>query len=213
MTCLKGASPSALNKAALVPAADLILASASARRLALLEQIGVTPAQVVPADIDESLNGDETPRLYAQRMAKTKAERVFAQHPDQLVLAADTVVAVGQRVLPKAECEQSASYCLSMLSGRSHRVYGAIALLSAQGLRTRLVETRLKFKRLDHSEIKAYLESEQWRGKAGGYAIQDFAGAFVLSLQGSYTNVVGLSLYETYCLLKGSGYSIKPLRL
>lgn len=186
----------------------LILASASPRRVDLLSQIGVCPDLVEPAHIDETPQEGELPRLYAQRMAREKAESLAERYPADMVLAADTVVACGRRILPKAEDKTSAQACLTLLSGRNHRVYGAIALIKQGKVRGRLVETRLKFKRLDSQEIRAYLASGEWEGKAGGYAIQGLAGAFILSLVGSYSNVVGLSLYETYGLLQGAGLTV-----
>ena len=194
---------------------ELILASASPRRLALLNQIGIEPEHLVPAHIDETPEKNELPRKLAQRLADEKA--VAAQHKartagiadNALVLAADTVVAVGRRILPKAETMEEASDCLHLLSGRNHRVFTAVTMLSAQGaMRRRLVETRLRFKRLSAREIESYLASAEWRDKAGGYAIQGIAGAFVVKLVGSYSAVVGLPLNETVGLLAGEGYPV-----
>jgi len=194
---------------------ELILASASPRRLALLNQIGIEPEHLVPAHIDETPEKNELPRKLAQRLADEKA--VAAQHKartagiadNALVLAADTVVAVGRRILPKAETMEEASDCLHLLSGRNHRVFTAVTMLSAQGaMRRRLVETRLRFKRLSAREIESYLASAEWRDKAGGYAIQGIAGAFVVKLVGSYSAVVGLPLNETIGLLAGEGYPV-----
>jgi septum formation protein len=194
---------------------ELILASASPRRLALLNQIGIEPEHLVPAHIDETPEKNELPRKLAQRLADQKA--LAAQHKAKttgiaehaLVLAADTVVAVGRRILPKAETMEEASDCLKLLSGRSHRVFTGVTLLTANGaMRKRLVETRLRFKRLSTREMESYLASAEWRDKAGGYAIQGIAGAFVVKLQGSYTAVVGLPLYETVSLLAGEGYPV-----
>jgi septum formation protein len=186
----------------------LVLASASPRRLDLLAQIGLTPDGVDPAEIDESPLKDETPRRLALRLACAKAAKVAAVHAGAHVLAADTVVAVGRRILPKAESEAEVRHCLDLLSGRAHKVLTAVAV-AAPGGRTasRLVETRLHFKRLTDREIAGYLQSGEGLGKAGGYAIQGRAGAFVMALQGSYTAVVGLPLYETACLLDGLGYA------
>lgn len=191
----------------------LILASGSPRRLALLQQIGIDPDHLLPADIDEAPLRGESPRGLATRLARTKAE-VARRNADRLpegmgglVLAADTVVAVGRRILPKAETYDEADACLQLLSGRAHRVYTALCVSAPKGVfRQRVVETRVRFKRLSRAEIKAYLSSGEWRGKAGGYAIQGLAGAFVAKLVGSYTNVVGLPLYETSSLLGGLGY-------
>ncbi|HYD73525.1 MAG TPA: Maf family nucleotide pyrophosphatase [Candidatus Binatia bacterium] len=179
----------------------LILASASPRRLALLAQIGVTPDEVIAADIDEAPLKKETPRALALRLACAKAEAVIA---DGRVLAADTVVAVGRRVLPKAEMEKDARDCLALLSGRGHRVYTGVALKSPHGVRTRLVETRVTFKVLSRADIDAYIASGEWKGKAGGYAAQGRAGRYIINIVGSYSNIVGLPLYETASLLEGA---------
>ncbi|MBI1187072.1 MAG: septum formation protein Maf [Alphaproteobacteria bacterium] len=187
--------------------ASLVLASASPRRLALLQQIGVTPDRVAPADIDETPKKDETPRLHALRLAEEKALRAHA--PGVVTLAADTVVACGRRVLPKAEDEATARRCLALLSGRAHQVITAVAVIGADdALRARVCESRVVFKRLEAQEIEAYLASDEWRGKAGGYAIQGRAGRFVRQLNGSYSAVVGLPLYEAACLLEGAGYRL-----
>ncbi len=195
------------------PRPRLVLASGSPRRLALLGQIGVDPDEVLPSEIDEAPRRGESPRALAQRLATDKARasaELALKLPDPrpcLTLAADTVVAVGRRMLPKCEILDEAEACLRLLSGRSHRVYTGLALATpGAGLRRRLVETRLRFKRLSREEIEAYLGSGEWRGKAGGYAIQGLAGAFVVRLVGSYTNVVGLPLAETVGLLAGEGY-------
>jgi septum formation protein len=193
----------------------LVLASASPRRLALLEQIGVVPDRLEPADIDETPEKREVPKALAARLAETKATtsgeklRHFEDGSETLVIAADTVVAVGRRILPKANSLVEASECLDMLSGRAHRVYTAVVLRTTSGkLRTRVVETRVRFKRLSRLEKEAYLASGEWEGKAGGYAIQGLASAFVIKLIGSYSNVVGLPLYETANLLIGEGYKL-----
>jgi septum formation protein len=185
----------------------LVLASASPRRLDLLRQIGLTPAAVDSADVDETPEPKETPRRLAVRLAETKARTVAPRHPGSFVLAADTVVAVGRRVLPKVETEAEGRACLALLSGRNHRVLTAIAARGPGGRSAaRLVETRIHFKRLSAPEIDAYLQSGEGFGKAGGYAIQGLAGAFVIDLHGSYSGVVGLPLYETACLLRGLGW-------
>jgi septum formation protein len=185
----------------------LVLASASPRRLELLRQVGVVPDAVEPADIDEAPEPKETPRLLALRLARAKAAVVAARRPDAYVLGADTVVAVGRRVLPKAETIEEARACLALLSGRAHRVETAVAVCAPDGrTAARLVETRVEVKRLTGREVEAYLASEEWRGKAGGYGVQGLAGGFILGLHGSYSAVVGLPLYETLCLLEGLGW-------
>ena len=194
---------------------ELILASASPRRLALLNQIGIEPEHLVPAHVDETPEKGELPRKLAQRLADLKA--ITAQHKartagfgsNALVLAADTVVAVGRRILPKAETMEEASECLRLLSGRAHRVYTGITLITPGGAkRHRLVETRIRFKRLSSKDMEAYLASAEWRDKAGGYAIQGIAGAFVVKLVGSYSGVVGLPLHDVAQLLAGEGYPV-----
>ena len=194
---------------------ELILASASPRRLALLNQIGIEPEHLVPANVDETPEKGELPRKLAARLADLKAEAAREKALQSgiagkaLVLAADTVVAVGRRILPKAETMEEASQCLRLLSGRNHRVYTGICLLTPNGrARRRLVETRLRFKRLSAKEMESYLASAEWRDKAGGYAIQGIAGSFVVKLVGSYTAVVGLPLNETVDLLVGEGYPV-----
>ena len=185
----------------------LILASASPRRLALLVQIGIEPDAVRPADLDEEPQKGELPRLHAIRLAEEKAKVVAALEPGAFILAADTVVACGRRILPKAMSEEDARYCLTLLSGRAHRVYTAVALIDPEGrLRQRLSETRVHFKRLSDAELEAYVASGEWRGKAGGYAIQGHAGSFVRSLNGSYSGVVGLPLFEVKALLEGANF-------
>ena len=185
----------------------LILASASPRRLDLLGQIGIRPDAVDPADIDESLQKGELPGPHALRLACAKARAVAARHAGAFVLGADTVVACGRRALPKAEDEAVARRCLEFLSGRRHRVHGGVALIDPAGrLGERSVETVVAFKRLSEAEIAAYLTSGEWHGKAGGYAIQGRAARFVRWLSGSYSNVVGLPLFETASLLDGHGF-------
>ena len=183
----------------------LVLASASPRRLELLRQVGLEPAEIDPADIDESPGTGELPRTYAVRMARAKLAAVACRHPGAIVLAADSVVVCGRRILPKAETEAEARACLVLLSGRRHRVLGSLAVGRPDGtVRTRLVETVVRFKRLEAAEIDDYLQSGEWRGKAGGYAIQGRAARFVAFLSGSYSNVVGLPLFETMGLLKAA---------
>ena len=183
----------------------LVLASASPRRLALLAQIGIVPDRVVSADIDETPLRDEPPRSHALRLARAKAEAVVV--PASYVLAADTVVAVGRRILPKAETEEQARRCLVLLSGRRHRVATAVVLVDPDERRgERLVQSVVGFARLTEGQIAAYLASGEWRGKAGGYAVQGRAAAFIRFLSGSYSNVVGLPLFETAQLLRGLGW-------
>ena len=185
----------------------LVLASASPRRLELLRQVGLVPDHIDPADIDETLRPGELPPAHAMRLAAEKARAVIPRHPGAYVLAADTVVACGRRILPKTEDEASARSCLDLLSGRRHRVHGAVALASPDGqFVSRRVDSQVAFKRLSEAEIAAYLSSGEWRGKAGGYAIQGRAAALISWVSGSYTNVVGLPLFETVQLLAGRGY-------
>ncbi|KLI63392.1 Maf family protein [Aurantiacibacter marinus] len=189
------------------PGPSLILASASPRRRELLARIGVKPDAICPADIDETPHKAELPRTYAIRMAHEKALAVAAG--DAHVLAGDTVVACGRRILPKAEDEQTARKCLELLSGRRHRVLSAIALAAPDGtVRAKLSETQLKFKRLSPDEINAYIASGEWHGKAGGYAIQGMAEALIPWIQGSHSAVMGLPLYETRTLLKAAGFKL-----
>ena len=188
----------------------LILASQSPRRLALLQQIGLQPNRVYAAAIDETPGAREKPGDYATRVALAKARQVRARHSGCCIIAGDTVVACGRRILPKAGNDGQARACLELLSGRRHRVLGAVGLLMPDGgLRTRLVESVVTFKRLESSEIEFYVRSGEWQGKAGGYAIQGLAAAFVRNLSGSYSNVVGLPLAETYALLRGAGFSLE----
>lgn len=184
----------------------LVLASASPRRCQLLAQIGVTPDGVTAADVDESLLPAETPRRAAARLALAKARAVAAQEPQALVLAADTLVAVGRRILGKPADAAAAEAMLRLLSGRGHRVLTAVAAIAPGGrMGARLSETAIAFKRLAGREIEGMLASEEWRDAAGAYRIQGLAGAFVRRLSGSYSGVVGLPLYETLCLLEGLG--------
>lgn len=185
----------------------LVLASASPRRVDLLAQIGIVPSAIDPADIDETPLKDELPRPHAERLARAKAFAVAARHPGAFVLAADTVVGVGRRILPKAEDEATARRCLDLLSGRRHRVYGGVSVIAPSGQQiSRVVETVVTFGRLSAEEHAAYLASGEWHGKAGGYAIQGRAARLVKALSGSYSNVVGLPLYETARLLGGLGF-------
>lgn len=185
----------------------LALASASPRRLELLRQIDIEPDFVAPAALDETPDAHELPANYADRMALSKAEAVAANHPDSFILAADTVVSLGRRILPKAETREQAQACLALLSGRRHRVIGGIALLAPDGRRAqRRVTTVVQFKRLTSGEIEAYLDSREWEGKAGGYAIQGRAAALIPWIRGSYSNVVGLALAETAAMLHGLGW-------
>jgi septum formation protein len=193
----------------------LVLASGSPRRLALLNQAGIEPDSLLPAEIDELPMKGELPRALATRLARTKAEaalqavRLDEELRGSFIVAADTVVAVGRRVMPKAEMLDEAAACLRLLSGRNHRVYSAVCLVTPkESFRQRLVETRVRFKRLSKEELEAYLASGEWRGKAGGYAVQGLAGAFVVKIVGSYTNVVGLPLQEAVALLTGEGYPV-----
>ncbi|MGK2741409.1 Maf family protein [Tepidicaulis sp. LMO-SS28] len=184
----------------------LVLASASPRRLELLAQAGLVPDAVVPAELDETPRKGELPRPHALRLAGEKAAAVAAAHPDDYVLAADTVVARGRRILPKTETEEEARACLALLSGASHRVYTGLCVTQGKRRASRVVMTRVTVKRLSAQEIDAYIASGEWQGKAGGYAIQGRAGAFIPSISGSYTCVVGLPLFETVNLLTGLGF-------
>jgi len=189
--------------------ARLVLASASPRRRALLERIGLTPNLVVVADVNETALAGETPFQSARRIARAKAESVARTHADDFVLAADTIVARGRRALPKPAGAAQARHCLKALSGRRHRVHTAIALSAPDGRQgARLVTTVVEFKRLTEAELEGYLASEEWRGKAGGYAIQGRAAALVKRINGSYSNVVGLPLHETVNLLGGLGFPV-----
>ncbi len=185
----------------------LVLASASPRRLELLRQIGLSPDAVDPAAIDEMPRQGELPAKLAQRLAEEKARLVANRHPNSFVLAADTVVACGRRVLPKADTESEARRCLELLSGRRHRVWGGIAA-AAPGRRvlSRVTDTVVAFNRLTEPEIESYLASGEWKDKAGGYAIQGRAAVFVRYISGSYSNVVGLPIFETVMLLRGLGF-------
>src|SRR6478672_12950401 len=193
-----------------------VLASGSPRRLTLINQIGIEPDALRPADIDEMPVRGELPRALANRLARGKAEAALAavKLDDELagsyILAADTVVAVGRRILPKAELLDEAAQCLRLLSGRNHRVHTAVCLVTPrETFRQRHVETRVRFKRLSDEDIEAYLASGEWRGKAGAYAAQGIAGTFMVKGVGSYSNIIGLPLYETMTLLAGEGFPIR----
>lgn len=188
--------------------AGLVLASASPRRLDLLQQIGIIPARVQPADIDETPRPRERPRTLAERLARTKGEVVAADNPGDYVLSADTVVALGHRVLGKPADANEARIFLEMLSGRRHRVIGGFCVIAPGGKTiVKSVVTQVRFKRLDNAEIAAYVVSGEWEGKAGGYAIQGLAAAFIPWIGGSYANVVGLPVSEVVGALRGLGYA------
>lgn len=212
----------------------LVLASASPRRLALLQQVGLQPDRLQPVDLDETPKRRESPRALAARLAAAKAQTArdtlvalakalkkaekndeassapqMERYDDAFILGADTVVSVGRRILPKTEKVDEAVAALEQLSGRAHRVYTGVAFITPRGsMRKRLVETKVRFKKLSRADIDSYIASDEWRGKAGGYAIQGLAAAFVTNLQGSYTSVVGLPLYETVSLLQGEGFPV-----
>ncbi len=195
--------------------AKLVLASASPRRLALLERIGLAPDLLNPADVDETPQRRESPRRLSIRLAEEKAKKAREQPlvrnlgGEIFVLGADTVVGLGRRILPKAETRDDAYQCLTLLSGRSHWVYSSVCLIDAKGtMRTRCSETKVRFKRFSRDDIETYLASEEWRGKAGGYAIQGRAEAFVRYLAGSHSGVMGLPLHETLALLSGAGFPV-----
>jgi septum formation protein len=200
------ASPVPILETAAQP--HLVLASASPRRRDLLAQIGLVPALIDPAEIDETPLRGELPAPLAKRLARLKAEAIAARHRGAVVLAADTVVACGRRVLPKAETEAEMRRCLALLSGRRHRVYGGICVIAPDGhMALRLVATAVMFRRLTELDIGRYLATDEWRGKAGGYAIQGRAAAFVRAINGSYSNVVGLDLFTVASLLRGIGFA------
>ncbi|MEK1931489.1 MAG: Maf-like protein [Pararhizobium sp.] len=193
----------------------LILASGSPRRVELLAQAGIEPARLMPMDLDETPKRTEHPRSLAWRLSSEKARAALAAIRGEpgwegsYILAADTVVSVGRRVLGKPELVSEASSALHLLSGRSHRVYTGVCLITPdKTVRQKVIDTKVRFKRLSSHDIDSYLASGQWRGKAGAYGIQGIAGSFVVKLVGSYTNVVGLPLYETVSLLMGEGYDV-----
>lgn len=193
----------------------LILASGSPRRLALLNQVGIEPDLVRPVDIDETPKKSELPRVLARRLAREKVETAIAraevsgERDDSFILTADTVVSVGRRVLPKPEFLDEAAACLRLLSGRTHRVFTSVCVATPKGkIRQKIADARVRFKRLTTDELESYLITGEWKGKAGGYAIQGIAGGFAVRLVGSYTAVVGLPLYETISLLRSDGYAV-----
>ncbi len=194
---------------------NLILASASPRRKTLLAKIGVVPSQIIPANIDETAHKGELPKDHALRLAIEKGRAVYKTNKppeNTFILSADTVVACGRRILPKTEDEQSARQCLALLSGRAHRVYGGLALIKPDGeVIARVVETRLHFKRLSAGEMDWYIQTQEWKGVAGGYAIQGAAAIFIKSINGSHSNVVGLSLYDTMQMLRGNGFPLAQI--
>ncbi len=187
----------------------VILASASPRRVALLAQIGLVPDEIVPADIDESHHRGEVPSAYAKRMAAEKTHKIAIMRPDAFIIGADTVVACGRRILPKAEDRQTAHTCMSHLMGRTHRVYGGLSLYhpSTQALATKISHSHVAMRRLDDKEMKDYLEEGDWDGKAGGYAIQGAAAEFITKIQGSYSQIMGLDIYMMAKMLKLAGFT------
>ncbi len=194
---------------------NLVLASASPRRIELLAQIGIEPAFLQPADINEAPQRLEHPRSLAKRLSRQKAEKAKEKlqndtdYQSAFILAADTVVGVGRQVLPKAESEDVALDCLRLLSGRAHKVFTGVCLITPKGsVRQALVESRVRFDRLSRRQMDAYISSGEWRGKAGGYAIQGLAGSFIVKLVGSYSNIVGLPLHETQALLEGEKFPV-----
>lgn len=205
MICLKAASFSVKNSAS----AKLILASSSPRRKDLLAKAGIVPDSIIPADIDEQALDKEAPKNTAQRLAVQKALKIWQENQDSFVLAADTLVEVRGNELPKAETIDQAKHCLEALSGRRHHVHGGMAVIDPSGKVTKkLVSTSVHFKSLNEAEIKAYLDSGEWQGKAGGYAVQGLAECYIKKISGSYSNIVGLSLYDTLDMLRRAGYLI-----
>lgn len=189
------------------PRPKLVLASASPRRLELLRQMNIVPDDVLPADIDETPLKSELPLAYARRIAAGKAAKIRDSVMDAVILSADTVVACGRRILPKAETEAEARTCLALLSGRRHRVISAVAVIAPDGrIQTRPVTSIVKFKRLTDADVDAYIQSGEWKGKAGGYAIQGLAAGFIPFISGSYSAIVGLPLAETMTMLRSAGY-------
>ena len=185
----------------------LILASSSPRRKELLAQIGIAPDKIIPADIDETLLSNELPRTFALRLSKAKAEKIADGNPDNFILAADTVVAAGRRVLDKPKDADDARRTLETLSGRRHKVLGGICVIAPNGrILQRLCETVVAFRRLSKTDIEAYIECGDWEGKAGGYAIQGLAATYVKFISGSHSNIIGLSLYDTAQMLESAGY-------
>jgi len=186
-----------------------VLASASPRRVDLLAQINIVPDRIIAADIDETPLPQERPTVLAKRLAQEKAGVIAEHEKDALVLAADTVVSVGRRILPKTETAEEARKCLALMSGRAHRVQSGVCLRAGARQWVRCVTSRVTMKRLSDAEINAYLDSGEWQGKAGGYAVQGCAAAFISSMVGSYSNIVGLPLFETANLLQAAGYRVK----
>lgn len=186
----------------------LILASASPRRLELLKQIGITPDEISPADIDETPLKQEKPRELAGRLAREKAAHIAKNHGDAFILASDTVVACGRRLLGKALDEKEATKFLKLLSGRRHDVFTGVSIITPNGTSNRVIKTVVRFKNLSDEEVNEYLSHEEWKGKAGAYAIQGIAAKFIISINGSYSNVVGLPLFEVSNMLKGRGFPL-----
>lgn len=185
----------------------LILASASPRRLELLEQVGITPDEIIPADIDETAHKKELPRDYVARIATEKAEEIYKNHKGAIILSADTIVAVGRRILQKAEDEAQAREYYKLMSGRRHKVMTAVVVVDPKGkITSRVVTSVVKFKKLSQQDVNNYIATNDWKDKAGAYGIQSYAGSFISFLSGSYTCIVGLPLYQTVSLLKGVGY-------
>ena len=188
--------------------ARVILASASPRRVALLDQLGVRIDEIIPADIDEASAKGELPSVYAQRMAFEKTAKISADYPECFVIGADTVVACGRRILPKAETVDVARDCIGLMMGRAHRVYGGLALaVPHQLIQTKLSHSHVHMRRLDHAEMAQYLDQGDWHGKAGGYAIQGAAAEYITKIQGSYSQIMGLDLYLMAKMLKGAGFA------
>ena len=186
---------------------ELILASASPRRLQLMAQLGLEPTKIVPADIDETAHKSEMPLAYAKRMADEKASLIASRHPEGFIIGGDTVAAVGRRILPKAETEDDVRHCLSLLMGRSHRVYGGLALICPDGRKiVKASISHVVFKRLDKGDIDSYIAQGDWQGKAGGYAIQGAAARYIKQIRGSYSQIMGLDLYLLSNMLTGAGY-------
>jgi septum formation protein len=192
----------------------LVLASASPRRLELLKQVGIIPDHIIPSDIDETPLKKESPRQLAARLAALKAQKIAPQYKEYYILASDTVVACGNRILEKASNIDEARKFLGILSGRRHGVYTGICLISPDGkCTTKVVKTVVKFKNLDPEDIDFYMRHDEWKGKAGAYAIQGLGARFIRAINGSYSNVVGLPLFETVNLLNGRGYPISDLKI
>lgn len=188
---------------------SLILASASPRRLELLKQVGIVPDLILPSDIDETPLKAETPHALAKRLCRLKAEKIAATNKGAFILASDTIVALGNRILGKAADAAEAETFLKLLSGRRHTVYTGVCLIAPDGSTSvKCVKTAVKFKSLDHSDLEFYLGHDEWQGKAGGYAIQGLGARFIKAINGSYSNVVGLPLFETVNMLKGRGYPL-----